>query len=104
MTTGRECSCGEVAKFERRPKRAGYSERIVCPGCGKATVWKYAGPNGMHRPELIRAWALLVATQDGKTDGHGQARTGTDANADCERAAAMLDGVVAGLDRVAREG
>lgn len=75
------CSCGGSARFDRRPTRVWYRERIVCASCGQATRYSYAGPNGEHRPELLGLW-------DQVTNG---------AERDCAAASAMIDGVVAGL-------
>jgi hypothetical protein len=49
-------TCATPPHFERRPRRAGHAERLACPRCTHATPWLFAGPNGEHRPELLRRW------------------------------------------------
>lgn len=56
------CSCGAKAAFEcetgpdRKGRRVVRRERLVCPGCGAATGWEPASPNGEHRQDLVYHW------------------------------------------------
>jgi hypothetical protein len=81
------CACGAQARWDRRPTRAWYRERIKYPECGLATVFSYAGPNGEHRPELLGLW-------DQVADGAGR---------DCRHATETISDVTDSLDEGGRQ-